>query len=65
MLSDHDVVYIEADIWLRKVRQQPRQILRYNKANWDNIKSDLEDTLKRIINTNINIVLIFIYYHIK
>jgi hypothetical protein len=27
-LSDHDVVYIEADIWLRKVRQQPRKIVR-------------------------------------
>jgi hypothetical protein len=51
-LSDHDVVYIEADIWLRKVRQQPRKILRYDKANWDNIKSDLEDTLKKIINLN-------------
>jgi hypothetical protein len=49
-LSDHDVVYIEADIWLRKVRQQPRKILKYDKANWDNIKSDLEDTLKKIIN---------------
>jgi hypothetical protein len=42
----------EADIWLRKVRQQPRKILRYDKANWDNIKSDLEDTLKKIININ-------------
>ena len=30
-------------IWLRKVRQQPRKILRYDKANWDNIRSDLED----------------------
>jgi hypothetical protein len=47
-LSDHDVVYIEADIWLRKVRQQPRKILRYDKANWDNIKFDLEDTLLMI-----------------
>jgi hypothetical protein len=44
-LSDHDVVYTEADIWLRK-------ILRYDKANWDNIKFDLEDTLKKIININ-------------
>jgi hypothetical protein len=51
-LSDHDVVYIEADIWLRKVRQQPRIILRYDKANWENIKSDLEDTLKKIITIN-------------
>ena len=37
---------------MRKVRQQPRKILRYDKANWDNIKSDLEDTLKKIININ-------------
>jgi Holliday junction resolvase len=27
-------------------------ILRYDKANWDNIKSDLEDTLKKIITIN-------------
>jgi hypothetical protein len=32
-LSDHDVVDTEADIWLRKVRQQPRKILKYDKAN--------------------------------
>ena len=37
---------------MRKVRQQPRKILKYDKANWDNIKSDLEDTLKKIININ-------------
>jgi hypothetical protein len=48
----YDVVYTEADIWLRKVHQQPRKILRYDKANWDNIKFDLEDTLKKIININ-------------
>jgi hypothetical protein len=46
------LIAIEADIWLRKVRQQSRKILRYDKANWDNIKSDLEDTLKKIININ-------------
>ena len=51
-LSDHDVVYIEADIWLRKVHQQPRIILRYDKTNWENIKSDLEDTLKKITINN-------------
>ena len=28
------------------------KILRYDKANWDNIKFDLEDTLKKIININ-------------
>ena len=37
---------------MNKVRQQPRKILKYDKANWDNIKSDLEDTLKKIININ-------------
>jgi hypothetical protein len=26
--------------------------LYYDKANWDNIKSDLEDTLNKIININ-------------
>jgi hypothetical protein len=44
--------YTEADIWLRKIRQQPRKIQKYDKANWDNIKSDLEDTLNKIININ-------------
>ncbi|CAC5417272.1 unnamed protein product [Mytilus coruscus] len=41
-LSDHDIVYVESDIWLRRVREKPRKILKYNKANWSNIKSDLE-----------------------
>ena len=51
-LSDHDIVYTETDIWLRKVHQQPRKILKYDKANWNNIKSDLKDTLNKIININ-------------
>ena len=48
--GDFNLGHIDWSIWLRKVRQQPRKILRYDKANWDNIKSDLEDTLKKIIN---------------
>ena len=51
-LSDHDIVNTAADIWLCKVRQQPRKILKYDKANWNNIKSDLKDTLNKIININ-------------
>ena len=24
-LSDHDIVYVESDIWLRRVREKPRK----------------------------------------
>ena len=41
-LSDHDIVYIEADIWLKRIRETPRTIFKYNKANCDNIKADLD-----------------------
>ncbi|XP_069122198.1 uncharacterized protein [Argopecten irradians] len=40
--SDHDIVYTEIDVRLKKIRRPPRDILIYNKANWDNIKTDLE-----------------------
>ncbi|XP_071123809.1 uncharacterized protein [Mytilus edulis] len=57
-LSDHDIVYVEPDIWLRRVREKPRKILKYNKANWDNIKLDLEKTYNDLQNlqdkTNVN-----------
>ena len=43
--ADHDIVYIEIDIWLRRVREIPRKIHKFNKANWDNIISDLKSTL--------------------
>ncbi|CAC5388360.1 unnamed protein product [Mytilus coruscus] len=45
-LSNHDIVYVESDIWLRRVREKPKKILKYNKANWSNIKSDLENNIQ-------------------
>jgi hypothetical protein len=41
-LSDHDIVYVEAGIWLKRIRETPRKIFKYKKANSDNIKADLD-----------------------
>ncbi|KAK3087114.1 hypothetical protein FSP39_001879 [Pinctada imbricata] len=47
--ADHDIVYIEIDIWLRRVRETPRKLYKYNQANWTNIKLDLETTYKTLM----------------
>jgi len=49
-LSDHDIVYVENDIWLRRVRETPKKIYKYKTANWDKIKLDLENTLQLMKN---------------
>ena len=36
------------DIWFKRVREAPRKIYKYNQAQWDNIKSDLEKTLQSL-----------------
>ena len=33
---------------MHRVRQQPRKILKYDKANWEQIKSDLQITLEKL-----------------
>ena len=46
--ADHDIVDIENDIWFKRVREAPRKIYKYNQAQWDNIKSDLDTTLQSL-----------------
>ena len=41
-------VYIELDTWLKSVRETPRKIMRYDNANWENIRTDLNDTMRTI-----------------
>jgi hypothetical protein len=41
-------VYIELDTRLKRVREVPRKIMKFNKANWENIKSDLQKVLEKI-----------------
>ena len=47
-LADHDIVYIELDTQLKRVRETPRKIMRYDNANWENIRTDLSDTMRTI-----------------
>lgn len=49
-LSEHDIVYVENDIWLRRVRETPKKIYKYKTANWDKIKLELENTLQLMKN---------------
>ena len=48
-LADHDIVYVEVDIWLKRIRETPRKVLKFNKVNWENVRSDLINTLDKII----------------
>ena len=52
--SDHDIVYIEIDTWLRRVRETPRKIYKFNSANWENIASDLQTTFETLKQNNDN-----------
>ncbi|VDI53473.1 Hypothetical predicted protein [Mytilus galloprovincialis] len=51
-LSDHDIVFAEVNLNLRKSIQKPRIIPLYRKANWENIKVDLINLHKDIISMN-------------
>jgi hypothetical protein len=42
------IVYIELDTQLKRVRETPRKIMRYDNANWENIRTDLSDTMRTI-----------------
>jgi predicted alternative tryptophan synthase beta-subunit len=41
-------VYVELDTRLKRVREVPRKNMKFNKANWENIKSDLQKVLEKI-----------------
>ena len=42
--ADHDILPLEITVSLRWCKHKPRQILKYSKAKWDNIKQDLKTT---------------------
>ena len=41
-ISDHDIVVTDVDIKPVYSSQKPKNVYKWNKANWDNIKSDCE-----------------------
>jgi hypothetical protein len=49
-------VYIELDAWLQKVREAPRKFMNSNKANWENIKPDLQKVLEKIQLKNLDTI---------
>ena len=46
--SNHDIVYIEIDTWLRRVSETPRKIYKFNNANCEKIASDRNRTLETL-----------------
>ena len=48
-ISDHDIVYTEFDFRHVKLKQKPRIIPLYNKANWNNMKNDITSTLDQLL----------------
>ena len=35
-------------MWRKRVRESQRKIMRYDNANWENIRTDLNDTMRTI-----------------
>ena len=54
-ISDHDIVFFEFNITPAKIKQIPRNIPLYNKANWDNIKIEI-NSLKNKLQEKANIL---------
>ena len=46
--ADHDILSLEITVSLRRCKHKPRQVLKYSKANWDNIKQDLKTIYHKI-----------------
>lgn len=42
-ISDHDIVYVEFNLALQKLKITPRNIPIYKKANWDSMKKELAE----------------------
>ena len=42
-ISDHEIVSVQSAIYSPVLKQIPRRILCYSKANWEAISADLED----------------------
>jgi hypothetical protein len=48
-ISDHDIVFLEFNIFPKKLRQKPRQVHIYKNANWDTIKSEIKTPYDHIV----------------
>jgi hypothetical protein len=48
-ISDHDIVYTEFDFRPVKLKQKPRIIPLYNKANWNTMKNDITSILDQLL----------------
>ena len=52
-ISDHDIVFVEMNITPTKLKQKPRQVPIYKKANWETMKLELDNLyLKLAENAN-------------
>ena len=50
-ISDHDIVFAELNIAPTKLKQKPRNIPIYRKANWETMKTE-SDTLYNVVSTS-------------
>ena len=48
-ISDHDIAFLEFNIFPKKLRQKPRQVHIYKNANWDTIKSEIKTLYDHIV----------------
>jgi hypothetical protein len=43
-MGDHDIIFSEINLSLPRIKQRPRKVYQYNKANWEKIEQDLQTT---------------------
>jgi hypothetical protein len=47
-ISDHDIVFAEVDLKIKKKIQKPHSIPLYNKAKWDTMKEELAGLMDKL-----------------
>ena len=47
-VADHDILSLEITVSLPRCKHKPRQVLKYSKTNWDNIKQVLKTIYHKI-----------------
>jgi len=57
-ISDHDIVVTDSDTKPYYIKQKPRRCFTFSKANWDQLKADITDISRQVVqlyNNNNNV----------
>jgi hypothetical protein len=63
--ADHDIILTSCNTSLRRCKANPRKIFKYSKANWENIKQDLQTTYIELTQEHQNYDVDALWNHFK